>query len=84
MPFAEDVRRYTFASLDRLLNKKGEPITNHPYLPTDEQLSAMEDFVDAMDLTDAGDKDEDGQAFRFYECESSAHLSFFQESGTLV
>ena len=63
MPFAEDVRRYTFASLDRLLNKKGEPITNHPYLPTDEQLSAMEDFVDAMDLTDAGDKDEDGQAF---------------------
>ena len=39
---------------------KGELITKHPYLPTEEQLEAMENFVDAMDLMDAGEKDEDG------------------------
>jgi len=60
MPFADDVRRYTFASLNNLVNKKGEVLTEHAYLPTDEQLEAMDNFVDAMDLMDAGDKDEEG------------------------
>lgn len=60
MPFADDVRKYTFASLDRLINKRGELITEHPYIPTKEQQAAMDKFVDAMDLMEAGDKDEDG------------------------
>lgn len=60
MPFADDVRKYTFASLDKLVSKKGELITEHPYLPTEEQLNAMDKFVDSMDLMDAGDKDQDG------------------------
>jgi len=60
MPFADDVRKYTFASLTNLVNKKGEEITEHPYLPTDEQMEAMSNFVDAMDLMDAGEKDEEG------------------------
>ncbi|CAL1697373.1 unnamed protein product [Somion occarium] len=60
MPFADDVRKYTFASLDKLINKKGELITKHPYLPTEQQLDAMEKLVDAMDLMDAGEKDEQG------------------------
>ena len=60
MPFADDVRKYTFVPLQSLTNKKGERVTKHPYLPTDEQLKAMEDFVDTMDLMEAGDKDEDG------------------------
>jgi ATP-dependent DNA helicase 2 subunit 2 len=60
MPFADDVRKYTFASLDNLVSKKGELITEHPYLPTEEQLDAMDKFVDSMDLMDAGDKDQDG------------------------
>lgn len=54
------MRKYTFASLDTLVNKKGEILTEHPYLPTEEQLEAMDDFVDAMDLMDAGEKNEDG------------------------
>lgn len=41
MPFADDVRKYTFASLDNLVSKKGEVITEHPYIPTSEQLEAM-------------------------------------------
>ena len=60
MPFADDVRKYTFASLDKLLSKKGEFITEHPYLSTEDQLDAMDKFVDFMDLMDAGDKDQDG------------------------
>ena len=60
MPFADDVRKYTFASLDKLVSKKGELIVQHPYLPTKEQLDVMDKFVDSMDLMDAGDKDQDG------------------------
>ena len=60
MPFADDVRKYTFASLDKLVSKKGELITEHSYLPTEEQLDAMDKLVDSMDLMDAGDKDQDG------------------------
>ena len=60
MPFADDVRKYTFASLDKLVSKKGELITEHPYLPTEEQLDAMDKLVDSMDLMDAGDKDQNG------------------------
>jgi hypothetical protein len=60
MPFADDLRKYPFASLERLVNKKGEIVTKHPYLPTQEQMDAMENFVDAMDLMEAGEKDENG------------------------
>ena len=60
MPFADDVRRYTFASLTHLVNKKGEVLTEHPYLPTEAQIDAIGKFVDAMDLMDSGDKDEGG------------------------
>ncbi|KAI0825396.1 SPOC domain-like protein [Trametes gibbosa] len=60
MPFADDIRNFTFASLENLINKKGEVVKEHPYLPTNEQMDAMEQLVDAMDLMDAGEKDEDG------------------------
>ena len=60
MPFADDVRKYTFASLDNLVSKKGETITEHPYIPTKTQLEAMDQLVDDMDLTEAGEKDEKG------------------------
>ncbi|KAF8168356.1 ku80-like protein [Crassisporium funariophilum] len=67
MPFADDVRRYTFASLEKLISKKGEIITEHPYLPTGEQLEAMEQFIDAMDLMDAGEKDEEGNRLPWFD-----------------
>lgn len=60
MPFADDVRKYTFPSLETLVNKKGEVVEKHPYLPTEEQQDAMDNFVDAMDLMYAGEKDEEG------------------------
>ena len=60
MPFADDVRKYTFPSLETLYNKVGEEVIEHPYLPTVAQQDAMDKFVEAMDLTLAGEKDENG------------------------
>lgn len=60
MPFADDIRKYTFASLEKLISKNGEEITKHPYIPTESQQEAMDNFVDAMDLMAAGEKDEEG------------------------
>ncbi|CAK5280012.1 unnamed protein product [Mycena citricolor] len=74
MPFADDVRRYTFPSLDRLVSKKGELLTEHPYLPTKSQLDAMDDFVDAMDL-DAAEKDEEGNLVPWYDTRDSYNPS---------
>ncbi|KAI0358784.1 SPOC domain-like protein [Trametes cingulata] len=67
MPFADDVRNFPFASLENLINKKGEVVKEHPYLPTKEQLDAMERFVDAMDLMDAGEKDEEGNRMPWFD-----------------
>ncbi|KAI0089844.1 SPOC like C-terminal domain-containing protein [Irpex rosettiformis] len=67
MPFADDVRKYPFASLERLVNKKGEVVKKHPYLPTDNQMDAMAEFVDAMNLMEAGEKDEDGVRQPWFE-----------------
>jgi len=67
MPFADDVRKYTFASLDTLINKKGEILTEHPYLPTPKQLDTMDDFVDSMDLMHAGPKGESGYREPWFE-----------------
>ncbi|GFO44853.1 X-ray repair cross-complementing protein 5-like [Plakobranchus ocellatus] len=56
LPFAEDVRTYTFGSLplteDVIVNKK--------YKPTEEQLSCMDDLITSMDLSQALE-DEDGE-----------------------
>jgi len=60
MPFADDVRHYTFPSLTTLISRTGERITKHPYLPTEEQLDAMGKFIDDMDLAGEGEKDENG------------------------
>ncbi|PAV21731.1 hypothetical protein PNOK_0168800 [Pyrrhoderma noxium] len=67
MPFADDVRRYTFPPLEKLVSKKGEPITEHPFLPTEKQMDAMDKFVDAMDLMEAGEKDEEGNRTPWFD-----------------
>ncbi|OJT04950.1 ATP-dependent DNA helicase II subunit 2 [Trametes pubescens] len=67
MPFADDIRNFTFASLENLVTKKGEVVKEHPYLPTNEQMDTMEKFVDAMDLMDAGEKDEDGNRLPWFD-----------------
>ncbi|KAF7310439.1 Ku domain-containing protein [Mycena chlorophos] len=67
MPFADDVRKFMFPSLDTLISKKGEQLTEHAFLPTQPQLDAMDAFVDAMDLMDAGEKDDDGNRTSWFD-----------------
>lgn len=50
VPFAEDVRHYTFAPLDKVVTMKGKVLTKHRNLPTEEQDEAMSDYVDNMNL----------------------------------
>ncbi|KAE9397612.1 SPOC domain-like protein [Gymnopus androsaceus JB14] len=76
MPFQDDIRRYTFPSLDKLINKKGEILTEHPYLPTDTQLEAMDEFVDAMDLMEAGPKDEEKNPTEWFDIRDSYNPAF--------
>ena len=58
MPFADDIRKYNFESLEKLHKKKGELVTAHSYLPTEEQTAMMRKFVHSLDLMEAGGKDE--------------------------
>ncbi|KAH6633693.1 ATP-dependent DNA helicase-like protein II [Boeremia exigua] len=59
LPFEEDIRRYKFPPLDRKLTVSGKVITEHRDLPTADLTSAMDAYVDAMDLSTFAE-DEDG------------------------
>ena len=60
LPFAEDVRSYRFPPLDRVVTVSGKIITVHRNLPNDALQSAMDVYVDSMDLSTFG-TDDDGQ-----------------------
>lgn len=51
LPFAEDVRSYKFAPLDRVVTVSGKVLTVHRNLPNDELQDAMNAYVDSMDLS---------------------------------
>ncbi|KAF7319822.1 Ku domain-containing protein [Mycena kentingensis (nom. inval.)] len=68
MPFADDVRKYKFSSLDNLVSRTGAILDQHPYLPTETQVNAMDKFVDCMDLMHASDeKDDDGERLPWFD-----------------
>ena len=50
IPFAEDIRHYNFAPLDKVVTITGKVLNKHPRLPTEEMKQAMSDYVDAMDM----------------------------------
>ena len=62
LPFAEDVRSYKFPPLDKVITVSGKEIRVHRNLPNEKLQSAMDDFVDAMDLSTCG-LDEEGYLF---------------------
>ncbi|KAG8971417.1 ATP-dependent DNA helicase II subunit 2 [Tulasnella sp. 425] len=74
VPFAEDLRNYTFPSLDDLKNKKGEAATKHPFVTTDEMVTAMEKWVDKMDLMEAAEGP-DGSPEPWYDMSASYNPS---------
>jgi len=66
VPFAEDVRHYTFAPLDKVVTMKGKVLMKHRNLPTDEQDEAMNDYVDSMNLMNFS-TDEEGYSFTHWQ-----------------
>ncbi|KAI0391507.1 Ku70/Ku80 N-terminal alpha/beta domain-containing protein [Xylariaceae sp. FL0594] len=60
LPFAEDVRNYPFPPLDKVITVQGNTITeNHRNLPSKELQDAMDDYVDAMDIS-SWERDDEG------------------------
>ncbi|KAI1762491.1 ATP-dependent DNA helicase II subunit 2 [Hypoxylon sp. FL1150] len=60
LPFAEDVRNYQFPPLDKVITVTGNTILeNNRLLPSRELVDAMDDYVDAMDIS-SWDKDGEG------------------------
>lgn len=64
LPFAEDVRSYKFPPLDRVVTVSGKTLTLHRNLPNDALQTAMDAYVDSMDLSTFG-KDADGQEVEY-------------------
>lgn len=62
LPFAEDMRSFTFPPLDKMVTAGGKHITQHRNLPNQALKSAMSDYVDAMDLSTYGKDDEGNSA----------------------
>lgn len=63
LPFAEDVRNYQFPPLDKVITVTGNTIyENNRLLPSRELTDAMDDYVDAMDISN-WEKDEEGSVF---------------------
>lgn len=59
IPFAEDIRSYKFPPLDRIETVSGKVIREHRNIPSETLQSAMNDFIDKMNLANFG-RDEDG------------------------
>jgi hypothetical protein len=64
LPFAEDVRAYSFPPLDKVVTVTGNVLTKHRLLPTQQLDKAMSDFVDAMDISEFGEQDAEGYVER--------------------
>lgn len=70
VPFREDLKRFTFPPLDRVINRDGEELREHSTLPSHEMQENMNNLVDSMDLMDAAE-DEDGEPMPWFQCETS-------------
>ncbi|KAG5460204.1 MAG: SPOC like C-terminal domain-containing protein [Olpidium bornovanus] len=90
IPFAEDVRRYTFASLDMVESRNG-PVP-HPLAPNEGQVETMRNFVRSLDMMGAATDDEGNPAellksrdtfnpayHRLYQC--IQHRALFPDDG---
>lgn len=60
MPFAEDLRRFVFPSLDIIKDKHGKPKSSHRFIPTPAMQRSMDDLVQSSDLLEAGPKNDKG------------------------
>lgn len=50
LPFADDDHKFFFPSLTKLKTVEGKEVTEHPYLPTQEQCDLMDELVEGLDI----------------------------------
>ncbi|KAK4058526.1 ATP-dependent DNA helicase yku80 [Microbotryomycetes sp. JL221] len=84
MPFAEDLRPIVFPSLDIVYGQSGVKLATHANLPTKEQQAAMDDFVDAMDVSAAGPPDDEGNPTHWFNIEESFSPAIHNVNNALV
>ncbi|GAA5881367.1 hypothetical protein JCM16303_000149 [Sporobolomyces ruberrimus] len=84
LPFGEDIRSPGFPSLSNLFNRKGQRIETHPHLSTKGQDQAMEEFVDAMNLENAAEIDEDGATIPWFRIDESYSPAIHNIQNTLM
>ncbi|KAF1993083.1 SPOC domain-like protein [Amniculicola lignicola CBS 123094] len=70
LPFEEDMRRYKFPPLDKKITVTGKVIEKHHELPDQNLMTAMNDYVDAMDLSEFG-RDDDGNPTEYMKFEDT-------------
>ena len=51
VPFADQMRHFSFPSLDRVVTVSGHTLRDHKLLPNDKMCGLMDEFVASMDLT---------------------------------
>lgn len=59
LPFNEDVRSYRFPPLDKIVTISGKNVVQHRYLPNEELMQSMSDYVDSMDLSTLATKSDE-------------------------
>ncbi|PWN36529.1 SPOC domain-like protein [Meira miltonrushii] len=69
-PFREDLKRFTFPPLDRVINRDGQELREHSSLPSHEMQENMDNLIDSMDLMDAAE-DEVGEPMPWFQCDTS-------------
>jgi ATP-dependent DNA helicase 2 subunit 2 len=70
-PFREDLKRFTFPPLDRVVNREGKELYEHTSLPSKEMQGCMDDLVHSMDLMDAEVDLDTGHSEPWFRCEDS-------------
>ncbi|KAK0531090.1 ATP-dependent DNA helicase yku80 [Tilletia horrida] len=64
LPFSNDVRGWTYQPLNRVIDKLGEIIYDHPTLPTERMTALTDRLIDATDLMSVKD-DESDETYEF-------------------
>ncbi|KAM0788529.1 hypothetical protein ACM66B_001657 [Microbotryomycetes sp. NB124-2] len=84
MPYAEDMRQIVFPSLDTIYGQSGVILKEHANLPTKAHQDAMDDFVDAMDVSQAGPEDDDGKPTHWFSIKDSYSPAIHNINNALV
>ncbi|KAL1959864.1 hypothetical protein VTO42DRAFT_1009 [Malbranchea cinnamomea] len=68
LPFAEDVRSYRFPLLDRIITVSGKVVMEHRNLPSDDLLSAMNKYVDILELSELDENGDPIESMAIEDC----------------